>query len=90
MPYRASTFQPQSPRKTALERGYNYRWQKASKRFLREHPLCVACAAEGRDESATLVDHVKPHRGDYELFWNEKNWQSLCERHHNLKTARGE
>ncbi|HWL55465.1 MAG TPA: HNH endonuclease [Paracoccus sp. (in: a-proteobacteria)] len=28
--------------------------------------------------NATLVDHIKPHRGDKALFWNWNNWQALC------------
>jgi 5-methylcytosine-specific restriction enzyme A len=27
---------------------------------------------------ATIVDHKIPHKGDYDLFWNQDNWQSLC------------
>ncbi|WP_232215651.1 HNH endonuclease signature motif containing protein [Paracoccus sp. J55] len=27
---------------------------------------------------ATVVDHIKPHRGDQALFWNWNNWQALC------------
>ena len=31
---------------------------------------------------ATIVDHKIPHRGNYELFWDSDNWQSLCKRCH--------
>ena len=27
---------------------------------------------------ATVIDHKIPHKGDYDLFWNQDNWQSLC------------
>jgi 5-methylcytosine-specific restriction endonuclease McrA len=54
------------------------RWRKASKSFLNRNPLCVFCAHFGRDTAATIVDHKKPHKGDYELFWNQDNWQGLC------------
>ena len=37
---------------------------------------------------ATVVDHIKPHRGDQKLFWDRSNWQPLCEHHHNVKTLR--
>ena len=30
-----------------------------------------------------------PHRGDMKLFWDESNWQPLCESCHNQKTGRG-
>ena len=55
--------------------------------FLVKHPLCVECEKEGRYVRATVVDHIVPHRGDQTLFWDEDNWQSLCKRHHDTKTA---
>lgn len=33
------------------------------------------------------VDHIIPHKGDPELFWDQDNWQSLCKPHHDRKTA---
>lgn len=73
-------------RPSSGERGYNSRWQKARKRFLQLHPLCVRCQKEGRLVKATVVDHIKPHRGDPVLFWDESNWQSLCKPCHDKKT----
>lgn len=35
-----------------------------------------------------LVDHIIPHRGDKKLFWDERNWQGLCKKHHDRKTAK--
>ena len=74
----------------AAARGYNYKWQQARTRFLAFHPLCAECERQGRTTAATVVDHIQPHRGDMRLFWDVKNWQALCERCHNEKTARGE
>ena len=74
-------------RGSSTARGYNYQWQKASKAFLRAHPLCVMCLAEGRYTPATVVDHIKPHRSDKQLFWDERNWQGLCKSCHDQKTA---
>lgn len=71
----------------ASARGYNYRWQKASKAFLRAHPFCAECLRHGRYTKAEVVDHIVPHRGDYELFWNRDNWQPLCKSCHDRKTA---
>ena len=68
------------------ERGYNSRWQKVSKAFLKAHPLCVRCQAEGRYVKATVVDHIIPHKGDRRLFWDRENWQPLCKHHHDKKT----
>ena len=53
---------------------------------LETHPLCVECLKQGRYVKATDVDHIKPHRGDSVLFWDQSNWQSLCHRHHSIKT----
>jgi 5-methylcytosine-specific restriction protein A len=77
-----------SLRDSANDRGYTYRWHKASRRYLRIHPLCVECLKENRTTAATVVDHIIPHRGSLEFFWDESNWQSLCDYHHNQKTAR--
>ena len=74
-------------RGTAHERGYSAAWQRARLGWLAAHPLCVRCEAAGVVEAATVVDHIVPHRGDKTLFWDRDNWQSLCDRHHNVKTA---
>jgi 5-methylcytosine-specific restriction protein A len=73
-------------RGNASERGYNSRWRKARDRFLKVNPLCVECLKENKLVPATVVDHIVPHRGDKNLFWDESNWQALCECHHNKKT----
>jgi len=58
--------------------------------FLAENPLCAMCVARGKPSLATTVDHVEPHRGDLELFWDQRNWQSLCTRDHNSTKQRHE
>ena len=74
-------------RGTAHQRGYDARWSKARDEFLAQHPLCVECRKKDYINPATVVDHIIPHKGDKELFWDKKNWQPLCETHHNIKTA---
>ncbi|OMQ44938.1 HNH endonuclease [Ensifer sp. 1H6] len=69
-------------RGSASERGYNHRWSKASKTHLARSPLCVGCEALGRVEPATLVDHVDPHHGDPDKFWDTSMWQASCKWHH--------
>lgn len=54
--------------------------------LLRE-PFCRECAKRGIRTRATVVDHVKPFRGDWELFVDPANHQSLCKHHHDQKTA---
>nr|WP_084233537.1 HNH endonuclease signature motif containing protein [Papillibacter cinnamivorans] len=75
-------------RGSAAERGYNARWQKARDGFLAKHPLCESCMQSGKLVPATVVDHIKPHKGDKALFWDSSNWQALCKRCHDIKTAK--
>lgn len=62
------------------------KWQRERRKFLESNPFCVKCYEEGHITMATVVDHIKPHRGDQKLFWDRSNWQPLCEHHHNVKT----
>jgi 5-methylcytosine-specific restriction protein A len=64
------------------------RWQRLRKWFLSKHPLCTECERQTRITPATVVDHIKPHQGDPELFWDENNLQALCKPCHDRKTAR--
>jgi 5-methylcytosine-specific restriction enzyme A len=73
---------------SARERGYDHRWNAARLQYLNAHPLCAACLARGRVVPATVVDHIVPHRGDKERFWDEANWRALCKSCHDQKTAR--
>ncbi|HHX0886543.1 TPA: HNH endonuclease [Pseudomonas aeruginosa] len=73
--------------KNSTQRGYGYRWQQARARFLAKHPLCRLCSDAGKVVAATEVDHIIPHRGDMELFWQESNWMALCKVCHSKKTA---
>lgn len=70
-------------RSSARQRGYTYRWDKASGVYKRLNPLCCGCAALGRVEPTTVVDHIEPHEGNEFLFWNQANWQPSCDWHHN-------
>jgi 5-methylcytosine-specific restriction enzyme A len=96
MPDRAGQYRPFPPRPrpretrpTAAQRGYGSRWQRAAKAYLAAHPLCAECGRQGRVTAAACVDHVVPHRGDMALFWAPSNWQPLCKRCHDRKTAAG-
>ena len=71
--------------------GVNYgrRWRVSRELYLATHPFCVECHKAGRRlVAATQLDHITPHEGDYALFWDESNWQGLCESCHSAKTAR--
>lgn len=74
-------------RGSARERGYTAQWERERKRFLTRHPLCAECERNGRFTPATVVDHIRPHKGDMKLFWDVSNWQPLCRPCHDRKTA---
>jgi len=73
-------------RRTATQRGYNKRWTRAAEEFRKRHPLCCMCEKEAKVSPAECVDHVIPHGGNDKLFWDERNWQSLCWLCHSKKT----
>jgi len=35
----------------------------------------------------TVTNHIVPHKGDRHRIWDQSNWQALCRRCHNRKTA---
>lgn len=57
-------------------------WHRLRMAQLRDYPLCEFCRQQGRIEKAEIVDHIKPHRGNKELFYDVSNLQSLCKQHH--------
>lgn len=67
---------------------YNWDWRKFRVRYLKEHPLCKHCLSIGKLTPTQEIDHIKPHQGDKDLFWNESNLQPLCKSCHSTKTAR--
>lgn len=79
--------QHDSKRPNANQRGYGAKWRKARAIFLMSNPLCENHAEKGQTVRASVVDHRIPHKGDMILFWDQSNWQSLCKRCHDKKTA---
>jgi 5-methylcytosine-specific restriction protein A len=71
-------------RGSSTERGYNGRWRKARLTHLARSPLCIGCEAAGEIVAASVVDHVDPHHGESEKFWNTAMWQSSCPWHHDV------
>ncbi len=57
------------------------------RQLLRE-PFCRECARHGVRTYATDVDHVRDHKGDWALFADPGNLQSLCHSCHSRKTMR--
>jgi len=76
--------------KTAAQSLYTYAWQQFSKAWMRSNPLCLYCETQGRIKLAQMVDHIEPHRGDVEVFWQDDNFASCCRACHNGPKARAE
>ena len=69
---------------------YDYKWRVYRAKYLKAHPLCVMCQEEGHRTAATVIDHIKPHKGDVSLDWDQQNHQTLCKLHHDSVKAREE
>ncbi|MDQ8706768.1 HNH endonuclease signature motif containing protein [Streptomyces sp. LHD-70] len=67
------------------------RWARASRAYLREHPLCESesCSAIAAPlrPSATEVDHVDGLGLQGPRSFDPSNWQALCKSCHSRKTA---
>ncbi|MCH1781747.1 HNH endonuclease [Psychrobacter glaciei] len=74
-------------RPSSAQRGYDARWRSARELFLADEPLCRNCMLQNIIKGADVVDHIIPHRGDHELFWDQTNWQPLCYSCHSIKTT---
>lgn len=74
-------------RPSSAQRGYDARWRSARELYLADEPLCRNCMLQNIITGADVVDHIIPHRGDHELFWDQTNWQPLCYSCHSIKTT---
>lgn len=63
-------------------------WRHLRQEQLLAEPFCRECAKRGERVRATDVDHITPHGGDWQLFTDENNLQSLCHACHSAKTIR--
>ena len=79
--------QREKQRESSSQRGYSYKWQRARKSYLAKHPLCAECERKGLVVVATDLDHITPHKGDKDAFWQRSNWQGLCHSCNSRKTA---
>ena len=65
-------------------------WAALREAQLDRQPLCERCLAHGKVVAASVVHHVKPHRGDEALFFDPDNLMSMCDPCHNGPVAREE
>jgi 5-methylcytosine-specific restriction protein A len=57
-------------------------WIYAREIQLAKQPLCERCKATGRITPATVVNHRQPHKGNWKLFIDPTNHESVCAPHH--------
>jgi len=57
-------------------------WRKLRRAHLDRYPHCELCADQGQVVQGTVVDHRQPHRGNWTLFLDARNLQTLCSTHH--------
>lgn len=69
--------------KTGRSKGYDRDWDIYRFRFLHHNPNCYCCG-----QKATVVDHIKAHKGDNNLFKNLKNHMQMCTSCHNYVTGK--
>ena len=48
------------------------------------------CAKRGLVTGSTVVDHIEPHKGDQQKFWDKTNHQALCKHCHDAHKKRWE
>ncbi len=58
--------------------------------FARDLYECRKCGAVEANTALLVCDHIKPHRGDEALFWDEANLQTLCKACHDRDKQREE
>lgn len=74
-------------RRSASERGYGHRWAQLAKRHKEHYPACVECLKEDIVTPVAVTDHIKPITGPNDPgLYDWDNLQSLCRRHHAIKT----
>lgn len=65
-------------------------WKELRLDHLAKEPLCVFCQREEKLTPATVVDHITPHKGNLDLFFDDNNLQSLCKLHHDSSKQKAE
>ena len=85
-------------RGSSRERGYDTKWDKFSKHWRQQYPLCgqrpeglpptgdSQCQLAGVVTLGELVDHITPLHLAPDRKYDEQNLQTLCSNCHNLKT----
>lgn len=81
-------------RESAAKRGYDDRWRKHRKEFLKHWvvthgPFCNVCKSPLKFDKTTHVDHIRGHSGqDDPMFWDYANLQAIDDKCHAAKTRK--
>lgn len=88
---------PLTEQKQLRRQFYNSsKWQKLRLEFIKLHPLCEKCLAEGKVTAADQVHHkrspfnYKEKSINWELGLDPDNLESICAMHHGLEHTAGE
>ncbi|MBX3543592.1 HNH endonuclease [Chelatococcus sp.] len=65
-------------------------WQAARNAQLNSQPLCERCLPRDEIVPATVVNHRRAHQGDWSLFIDPKNHESVCKPCHDGEIQREE
>lgn len=64
-------------------------WRALRAQVLHEEPCCKVCLSRDEVTPSTDVDHMIPHQGNPERFWDRNNLQGICKVCHGRKTRAG-
>ncbi len=79
----------ESRRPNAYRRMYGPEWQSLRKLVaLRDGYQCRQCGRLCYRKGDMHIDHIVPHKGNPDLFWDLDNLQVLCASCHSTKTAK--
>jgi 5-methylcytosine-specific restriction protein A len=65
-------------RGSAASQGYDHTWRAVRLAYLRRHPLCEDCLAEGKTTVAEMVHHLVPVKTDRSKRLDMNKLRSLC------------
>ena len=91
--YCAAHQPPKEDRRSAEAQAWHWMygtedWKRLRGDQLLREPFCRECGRRGFRRRATDVDHIRDHKGDWAVFTDAANLESLCHSCHSRKTAR--
>jgi len=53
-------------------------WRRLRARVLARDPLCRRCLRRSKIVPSTVANHIRPHKGDLDLFFDDENVEGVC------------